>query len=154
VDLAENQLPHPHRTRERGESGASSGPRGKSRGLCNGEYGIDWAKRYLRESKAELCAASKAKLWFVASGLAMSSMRKSQAAIYCVLGDPETVESVVRSHLSSELRDLDALLRTLVRMERFIASNDFELGPAWTKSCLADAARIHEAAQKIVDLMT
>jgi len=153
LDLAQYQMTCLHETRDRSQNIGSSGPRRKSHGLSNGDYGINWAHRYLRESKAELSAASKTKLWFVASGFAVSSMRKSQAAIYCVLGDPETVESVVRSHLSSELYDMDVLLRTLVRIERLITSSDLELGHASTKSCLTDAARIHEAAQKIVDLM-
>ena len=86
--------------------------------LIMNNYQKGWALRYLREAKAEFIAAQKTP--YVAPGLIVEAMRKAQAAIYYSLGDPASVEAIVRQTTRSKQFVKDPILRCLVEIERTV----------------------------------
>ena len=85
--------------------------------LING-YMRGWAVRYLREARAELVAAQKTP--YMASSLILEAMRKAQAAIYYSLGDPASLEAIVRQTIIKKQSVKDPVLRCLVEIERTV----------------------------------
>ncbi len=85
--------------------------------LING-YRKGWAIRYLREARAELVAAQKTP--YMASSLILEAMRKAQAAIYYSLGDPGSLEAIVRRTILKKQSVEDPVLRCLVEIERTV----------------------------------
>jgi hypothetical protein len=81
-------------------------------------YRKGWALRYLREARAELNAAQKTS--YMASSLILEAMRKAQAAIYYSLGDPASLESIVRQTIIKKRNVEDPILRCLVEIERTV----------------------------------
>jgi len=81
-------------------------------------YRKGWAIRYLREARAELVASQKTP--YMASSLVLESMRKAQAAIYYSLGDPSSLESIVRQTVMKKQSVKDPVLRCLVEIERTV----------------------------------
>ena len=81
-------------------------------------YRKGWAIRYLREAKAELVAAQKAP--YMAASLILEAMRKAQAAIYYSLGDPASLEAVVRQTILQKQSVKDPVLRCLVEIEKAV----------------------------------
>ncbi|UCD39986.1 MAG: hypothetical protein JSV87_00065 [Candidatus Bathyarchaeota archaeon] len=82
------------------------------------DYGKSWAIRYLREAKAELIAAQRTP--YMASSLILEAMRKAQAAIYYSLGDPASVEAIVRQTIMKNQSVKEPVLRCLVEIERAV----------------------------------
>jgi len=81
-------------------------------------YRKGWALRYLREARAELTAAQKTP--YMAPGLILEAMRKAQAAIYYSLGDPPSIEAIVRQMVFKKQLVKDPVLRCLVEIERTV----------------------------------
>lgn len=81
-------------------------------------YQKGWALRYIREAKAELSAAQKTP--YMAPGLILEAMRKAQAAIYYSLGDPPSIEAIVREAVFKKQLVKDPFLHTLVEIERTV----------------------------------
>jgi len=81
-------------------------------------YRKGWALRYMREAKAELTAAQKTP--YMAPGLILEAMRKAQAAIYYSLGDPPSIEAIVRQMAFKKQLVKDPVLRCLVEIERTV----------------------------------
>jgi hypothetical protein len=81
-------------------------------------YRKGWAIRYLREAKAELIAAQKTP--YMAASLILEAMRKAQAAIYYSLGDPASLEAVVRQTILQKQSIKDPVLRCLVEIEKAV----------------------------------
>lgn len=82
------------------------------------DYRKGWAIRYLREARAELVAAQKTP--YMASSLILEAMRKAQAAIYHSLGDPASLEAIVRQTIIKKQSVKDPVLRCLVGIERTV----------------------------------
>jgi len=82
------------------------------------DYQKGWALRYLREAKAELIAAQKTPQ--MTSILLLEAMKKAQAAIYYSLGDPASVEAIVRQTILTKQTVEDPTLKCLVEIERTV----------------------------------
>ncbi len=82
------------------------------------DYEKSWALRYIREAKAELVAAQKTP--YMASSLILEAMRKAQAAVYYSLGDPTSLETIVRQTIIKKQSVEDPVLRCLVEIERTV----------------------------------
>jgi len=82
------------------------------------DYEKSWALRYIREAKAELVAAQKTP--YMASSLILEAMRKAQAAVYYSLGDPTSLETIVRQTIIKKQSVKDPVLRCLVEIERTV----------------------------------
>ena len=82
------------------------------------DYRKSWALRYLREAKAELTAAQKTP--YLASSLILEALRKAQAAIYYSLGDPASLEAIVRQTIVKKQLVEDPVLRCLVEIEQTV----------------------------------
>jgi len=81
-------------------------------------YRKGWALRYLREARAELTAAQKTP--YMAPVLILEAMRKAQAAIYYSLGDPPSIEGIVRQVVFKKEIVKDPVLRCLAEIERTV----------------------------------
>jgi len=81
-------------------------------------YRKGWALRYLREARAELTAAQKTP--YMAPGLILEALRKAQAAIYYSMGDPASIEAIVRGAVFKREVVKDPVLRCLVEIERTV----------------------------------
>jgi len=81
-------------------------------------YRKGWAQRYIREARVELAVAQADPK--MASSLIFNSMKKAQAAIYHVLGDPVLIESIIQEKASEENIGEEPVLRCLVEIERSI----------------------------------
>jgi len=81
-------------------------------------YQKGWALRYLREAKAELIAAQK--IPYLAPNRLIEAMRKAQAAIYYSLGDPASIEAIVRQTVLQRRSVEDPVLRCLVEIEQTV----------------------------------
>lgn len=82
------------------------------------DYQKGWALRYLREAKAELIAAQKTP--YMAPSLILEAMKKAQAAIYYSLGDPSSIETIVRQTIHKKRLVEGHVLKCLVEIERTI----------------------------------
>jgi len=82
------------------------------------DYQKGWALRYLREAKAELIAAQKTP--YMAPSLILEAVKKAQAAIYFSLGDPASIETIVRQTIHKKRLIEDPVLKCLVEIERTI----------------------------------
>ncbi len=114
-------------------------------------YRKGWAIRYLREARAELVAAQKTP--YMASSLILEAMRKAQAAIYYSLGDPASLEAIVRQTIIKEQSVEDPVLRCLVEIERTV--QEVAQAPDSDKEgVFRQAGDLIEIASDIVKLFT
>jgi len=114
-------------------------------------YRKGWALRYLREAKAELTAAQKTS--YMAPGLILEAMRKAQAAIYYSLGDPPSIEAIVRMTAFKKQLVKDPVLRCLVEIERTV--QEVALVPdSNVEMAMKKADDIVQIASDIVKLFT
>lgn len=114
-------------------------------------YRKGWALRYLREAKAELTAAQKTP--YMAPGLLQEAMRKAQAAIYYSMGDPSSIEAIVRQTIMSKQLVRDPVLRCLVEIEKTV-QEAVQLPDSDREKTLKQADDIIHIAKNIVELFT
>jgi len=81
-------------------------------------YRKGWALRYIREAKAELQAAQK--LPRLAPSLMLEALRKAQFAIYYSLGDPSSIERIVKSVSSNGHGIKDPILKCLLDIDEML----------------------------------
>ena len=81
-------------------------------------YRKGWALRYIREAKAELQAAQK--LPRLATSLMLEALRKAQFAIYYSLGDPSSIERIVKSVSSNGHGIKDPILKCLLDIDEMV----------------------------------
>jgi hypothetical protein len=79
-------------------------------------YRKGWARRYLREAKAELTAAKNTP--YMATGFMMEALSKAQAAIYYSLGDPAFIVPIVHETLHTPQQVEEPVLNFLVEIEK------------------------------------
>jgi len=80
------------------------------------DYRKGWARRYLREAKAELIAAKKTP--YMAAGFIIEALTKAQAAIYYSLGDPTFIVPIVHETLQTRQQIKEPILNFLVEIEK------------------------------------
>jgi len=114
-------------------------------------YQRGWALRYIREAKAELSAAQKTP--YMAPGLIMEAMRKAQAAIYYSLGDPPSIEAIVREVILKKQLVKDPVLHTLVEIERTV-QEVAQIPESDMEKAMKQADDIVKIASDIVQLFT
>ena len=81
-------------------------------------YRKGWALRYIREAKAELQAAQK--LPRLAPSLMLEALRKAQFAVYYSLGDPSSIERIVKSVSSDGHGIKDPILKCLLDIDEMV----------------------------------
>ncbi len=99
-------------------------------------YRKGWALRSLREAKAELAEARR--MPYLAKGLILGALRKAQMAIYYSLGDPLSIEWIVRRAAYEGGSVQDPILRCLIGIE-------------WTLRSLYEAPELLREAIDYVD---
>lgn len=114
-------------------------------------YQRGWALRYMREAKAELTAAQKTP--YMAPGLILEAMRKAQAAIYYSLGDPPSIEAIVRQTVFKRQLVKDPVLRCLVEIELTV-QEVAQVPESDLEKALKQADEIVQIARDIVKLFT
>jgi hypothetical protein len=115
------------------------------------DYQKGWALRYLREAKAELFAAQKTP--YMAPGLILEALRKAQAAIYYSLGDPPSIEAIVREVVFKKQLAKDPLLNTLVEVEKTVQQIS-QVPEQESERAMKQADAIVRIALDIVNLLT
>lgn len=111
-------------------------------------YQKGWAQRYIREAKAELTACRIAPR--IALNLILDAVRKAQAAVYHILGEPVSIESTVQQIISRNDPVKDPVLRCLVEIEKTV-QRIAGLPPSNDKT-LKEADNIVQVATEIVNL--
>jgi len=114
-------------------------------------YQKGWALRYIREAKAELSAAQKTP--YMAPGLILEAMRKAQAAIYYSLGDPASIEAIVREAVFKKQLIKDPILHTLVEIEKTV-QEVAQIPESDMEKAVKQADGIVKTASDIVQLFT
>lgn len=114
-------------------------------------YQRGWALRYMREAKAELTAAQKTP--YMAPGLILEAMRKAQAAIYYSLGDPPSIEAIVRQTVFKRQLVKDPFLRCLVEIELTV-QEVAQVPESDLEKAMKQADEIVQIAGDIVKLFT
>ena len=114
-------------------------------------YQRGWALRYMREAKAELTAAQKTP--YMAPGLILEAMRKAQAAIYYSLGDPPSIEAIVRQTVFKKQLVKDPVLRCLVEIERTV-QEVAQVPESDLEKAMKQADEIIQIAGDVVKLFT
>ncbi len=114
-------------------------------------YQKGWALRYIREAKAELSAAQKTP--YMAPGLILEAMRKAQAAIYYSLGDPPSIEAIVREAVFKRRLVKEPVLQTLVDIERTV-QEVAQIPESDMEEAMRQADDIVKVASDIVQLFT
>ena len=114
-------------------------------------YQRGWALRYMREAKAELTAAQKTP--YMAPGLILEAMRKAQAAIYYSLGDPPSIEAIVRQTVFKKQLVKDPVLRCLVEIELTV-QEVAQVPESDLEKAIKQADEIIQIAGDIVKLFT
>jgi hypothetical protein len=116
-----------------------------------GSYNKGWALRYIREAKAELSAAQKTP--YMAPGLILEALRKAQAAIYYSMGDPPSIEAIVRQTVYNKELVKDPALRCLVEIEKTV--QEIATAPdADLENNIKQANEVIQTAKDIVRLFT
>lgn len=115
------------------------------------DYQKGWALRYLREAKAELFAAQKTP--YMAPGLVLEVLRKAQAAIYYSLGDPPSIEAIVREAVFKKQLVKDPILNTLVEIEKTVQQIS-QIPESESEIVMKQADAIVGIALNIVNLFT
>ena len=115
------------------------------------DYRKGWALRYLREAKAELTAAQKTP--YMAPSLILEALRKAQAAIYYSLGDPPSVEAIVKQAIIRKELVRDPALRCLVEIEKTVEELA-QVPESDIEKAMEQAADIVQIATDIVQLLT
>jgi len=115
------------------------------------DYQKGWALRYLREARAELIAAQKTPQ--MTSTFLLEAMKKAQAAIYYSLGDPASVEAIVRQTIMSKKAVEDPVLRCLVEIERTV-QQVAQMPEADMERAVKQADDVVQVASDIVELFT
>jgi hypothetical protein len=115
------------------------------------DYRKGWALRYMREARAELSAAQKTP--YMAPGLILEAMRKAQAAIYYSLGDPPSIEAIVRQTVFNKQLVKDPVLRCLVEIERTV-QEVAQVPDSDLERAMKQADDIVKIAMDIVELFT
>jgi len=114
-------------------------------------YRKGWALRYLREARAELCAAQK--MPYMAPSLILEAMRKAQVAIYYTLGEPAFIETIVIQTVGKKQAITDPILRCLVEIERtiqeFSQTEEIEINKA-----IQHGGDMVQIASEIIELFT
>jgi len=114
-------------------------------------YRKGWALRYMREARAELTAAQKTP--YMAPGLILEALRKAQAAIYYSLGDPPSIEAIVRQMVLKRQVVKDPALRCLVEIERTV-QEVAQVPESDLEKAMKQADEIIQIAGDIVKLFT
>lgn len=107
-----------------------------------------WALRSLREAKVSLIQA-RDRADIASISLLMSALRKSQAAIYYSLGDPEFIEPIVRNFVEKRKKGDDPLLQFLVEIELTISDLSGSMMPQ-RDAFIERAASTISAAEEII----
>jgi len=115
------------------------------------DYQKGWALRYLREARAELTAAQKTP--HMTSALLLEAMKKAQAAIYYSLGDPASVQAIVRQTILTKQTVEDPILRCLVEIERTV-QQVAQVPESDREKALKQADDLVQIASDIVKLFT
>jgi len=115
------------------------------------DYQKGWALRYLREAKAELIAAQKTPQ--MTSTLLLEAVKKAQAAIYYSLGDPGSVEAIVRQTILTKQAVEDPILRCLVEIERTV-QQVAQAPESEREKAVKQAGDLVQIASEIVKLFT
>jgi len=110
-----------------------------------------WALRYIREAKAELSAAQNTP--YMAPGLILEAIRKAQAAVYYSLGDPPSIEAIVREVIFKKQLVRDPVLNTLVEIERTV-QHIAQIPESEVDKAMKQADDIVRTASDIVKLLT
>lgn len=114
-------------------------------------YHKGWALRYIREAEAELKAAKKTP--YMAPNLILEALRKAQAAIYYSLGDPPSIEAIVRENILRKETAKDPTLRCLVEIEKSVEELA-QISESDTEKAMEQAGDIVQIAYDIVSLFT
>jgi len=115
------------------------------------DYQKGWALRYIREAKAELIAAQKTP--YMAPSLILEAVKKAQAAIYYSLGDPASVETIVRQTTHKKRLIADPVLKCLVEIERTIQEVT-RTAESKSEKAFKQADDLLRTAKDIVELFT
>lgn len=105
----------------------------------------------MREARAELTAANKTP--YMAPGLILEALRKAQAAIYYSMGDPPSIEAIVRQTVFKGQLVRDPILRCLVEIEKTV-QEVAQLPESDLDTSLKQATEIVQTASDIVELFT
>lgn len=114
-------------------------------------YRKGWALRYIREAKAELQAAQK--IPRLAPTLMLEALRKAQFAIYYSLGDPTSIERIVKSVSSNGHGIKDPILRCLLEIDEMVEFLS-EVPESNRKQVLRHVNDLVNIASEIVELFT
>ncbi|UCE16799.1 MAG: hypothetical protein JSV12_04135 [Candidatus Bathyarchaeota archaeon] len=115
------------------------------------DYQKGWALRYLREAEAELIAAQKTP--YMASSLILEAVKKAQAAIYYSLGDPSSIETIVRQTIYKKRLIANPVLKCLVGIERTI-HEVMQTSESKSEKAFKQADDLLRTAKDIVELFT
>ncbi len=115
------------------------------------EYRRGWARRYLREAKAELEAARK--IPYMAPSLMIEAIRKAKNAIYYSLGEPSYIELLVREELGKPKPQNDAILRFLIELEETVQQLS-QIEEINEEVMMKQAGAIVEMASDFVETLT
>ena len=110
-----------------------------------------WALRYMREAKAELSAAKTTP--YIEPGIILEAVRKAQAAIYYSLGDPPSIEAIVREAVFKKQLVKEPVLNTLVGIER-IVQHIAQMPESEVENAMKQADEVVKTASDIVKLLT
>jgi hypothetical protein len=114
-------------------------------------YHKGWALRYLREAKAEFIAAQK--IPYLAPSRLIEAARKAQAAIYYSLGDPVSIEAIVRQTILQRQHVKDPVLKCLVEIEQTV-QQIAQMPDSDRETTMKQTGDIIQIASEIVRLLT
>lgn len=109
-----------------------------------------WALRYLREAIDEIRIAGRESGAF---NLVFDALRKAQMAVYCSLGDPMLIDSIISEVIEGGLPVDNPILRCLVELEKSI-KNIESMQDAPPGEILRESCKIISTASKITILVT
>jgi hypothetical protein len=89
----------------------------------------------------------------MAPGLILEAIRKAQAAIYYSLGDPPSIETIVREAVFKKQLVKEPVLNTLVEIER-IVQHIAQMPESEVEKAMKQADDIVRTASDIVKLLT
>ncbi len=114
-------------------------------------YRKGWALRYIREAKAEIQAAQK--IPRLAPTLMLEALRKAQFAIYYSLGDPSSIERIIKSISSNGHGVEDPILKCLLEIDEMVEFLS-EMPESNKEQVMRHVNELVSIASEIVELFT
>jgi hypothetical protein len=116
------------------------------------EFRAAWAKRCIREARADLFSAKEVTVQELAVSLIFSALRKAQTALYYCIGEPAQIQTLIFQGMERKERDFG--LNLLVEFEKLIQGRARTIDLPNRDKLLKETEEIIASIEDVVEFIT